>query len=124
MRRRASCGSRSCDFQALVLRLSSHHVAASRSGPSAAAIVDPDAGIAHGYVGVTLRTIDGLTLHGLPIKEGDPVMIRGIGGLTQTVPAARIESRERLTRSLMMSAEDLGMTSQDVADLIAFLRTR
>ncbi len=93
-------------------------------GTIAAAIVDPDAGIAHGYVGVTLHTIDGLTLHGLPIKEGDPVMIRGIGGLTQTVPAARIESRERLTRSLMMSAEDLGMTSQDVADLIAFLRTR
>jgi putative membrane-bound dehydrogenase-like protein len=90
----------------------------------AAAIVDPDAGIAHGYGGITLRTADGLTLQGLPIKEGDPLMVRGVGGVTQVVPAARVTSRERLTRSLMMSAEELGMSGQDVADLIAFLRTR
>ena len=90
----------------------------------ATAIVDPDAGIAHGYDATTIRTSDGLTIQGLVIKDGDPLMIRSMGGLTQIVPASRVKARERLRRSLMMSAGQLGMTAQDVADLIAFLRTR
>ena len=88
----------------------------------AAAIVDPDAGIAHGYAGTTIRTRDGLTIEGLLIKEGDPLMIRSMGGVTQIVPADRVQSRERLNRSLMLSAAQLGMNAQDVADVIAFLR--
>lgn len=90
----------------------------------AAAIVDPDAGIAHGYGAVTVRTKEGQTIQGLVIKDGDPLMVRSMGGLTQVIPQARIRTRERLPRSLMMSAADLGMSAQDVADLIAYLRTR
>ncbi len=89
----------------------------------AAAIVDPDAGIAHGYAGTTLRTKDGLTIQGLLIKEGDPLMIRSMGGTTQVVPADRVKQRERLNRSLMIGAAELGMSAQDVADVIAYLRT-
>jgi putative heme-binding domain-containing protein len=88
----------------------------------AAAIVDPDAGIAHGYGATTIRTREGQTIQGLIIKEGDPLMIRSMGGVTQVVPVARVKARERLPRSLMMSAAQLGMTAQDVADVIAFLR--
>ncbi len=88
----------------------------------AAAIVDPDAGIAHGYAGTTIRTTDGLTIEGLLIKEGDPLMIRSMGNLTQMVPLARVRSRERLSRSLMIDAAQLGMDAQDVADVIAFLK--
>jgi putative heme-binding domain-containing protein len=90
----------------------------------ATAIVDPDAGIAHGYAGTTILTKDGLTIQGLLIKEGDPLMIRSMGGVTQVVPADRVKARERLSRSLMIGAAQLGMTAQDVADVIAFLRTR
>jgi len=89
----------------------------------AAAIVDPDAGIAHGYAGTTIRTTDGLTIEGLLIKEGDPLMIRSMGNLTQMVPLARVRSRERLSRSLMIDAAQLGMNAQDVADVIAFLKS-
>jgi putative heme-binding domain-containing protein len=88
----------------------------------ATAIVDPDAGIAHGYAGTAIRTMDGLTIEGLLIKEGDPLMIRSMGNVTQVVPAARVKARERLPRSLMLSAAQLGMTAQDVADVIAFLK--
>ena len=88
----------------------------------ASAIVDPDAGIAHGYAGTTIRTTDGLTIQGLLIKEGDPLMIRSMGNVTQVVPAARVKARERLPRSLMLDAAQLGMTAQDVADVIAFLK--
>ncbi|BCS35424.1 hypothetical protein TBR22_A46510 [Luteitalea sp. TBR-22] len=88
----------------------------------ATAIVDPDAGIAHGYGAVTVRTNDGVTIQGLVIKEGDPLMLRSMGGVTQIVPAARVKSRERMRRSLMMDAAQLGMSAQDVADVIAYLR--
>lgn len=90
----------------------------------AAALVDPDAGIAHGYAAVSVQTREGQTIQGLVIKDGDPLMVRSMGGLTQVIPQARIKARARLPRSLMMSAADLGMTPQDVADLIAYLRTR
>jgi putative heme-binding domain-containing protein len=90
----------------------------------ATAILQPDAEIAHGYNGTTLRTTDGLTIQGLLIKEGDPLMMRSMGGVTQIVPASRVSARERMTRSLMMGAGQLGLSAQDVADLIAFLRTR
>ena len=83
----------------------------------------PDAGIAHGYAGTTIRTTDGLTIQGLLIKEGDPLMIRSMGNLTQVVPLSRVKARERLDRSLMIDAGQLGMNAQDVADVIAFLKS-
>jgi putative heme-binding domain-containing protein len=88
----------------------------------ARAIVTPSAEIAQGYDATELKTTDGLTIQGLLIKEGDPLMIRSQGGFTQIVPANRVQGRRRMTESLMLSAAQLGLTAQDVADLIAFLR--
>ncbi len=88
----------------------------------ATAVVDPDAGIAHGYAATTIRTKEGQTLQGLVIKEGDPLMVRSMGGVTQIVPLARVRSRERMNGSLMPGAALLGMTAQDAADVVAFLR--
>ena len=62
----------------------------------ATAIVEPDADIAHGYEGTELRTTDGLTIQGVLIKEGDPLMMRSMGGVTQIVPADRVDSRRRV----------------------------
>jgi putative heme-binding domain-containing protein len=88
----------------------------------ATAIVRPGAEIAHGYEGVELKTKDGLTIQGVLMKEGDPMMMRSMGGITQIIPADRVASRRRMPGSLMMSAAQLGLTAQDVADLAAFLR--
>jgi len=88
----------------------------------ARAIVRPNAEVAQGYDGVELRTKDGLTIQGLLIKEGDPLMMRSMGGVTQIIPANRVASRRRMSESLMMSGAQLGLTAQDVADLVAFLR--
>jgi putative membrane-bound dehydrogenase-like protein len=88
----------------------------------ATALVRPNAEIAQGYDGTELRTKDGLTIQGLLIKQGDPLMMRSMGGITQIIPADRVASRRRLPESLMMSAAQLGLTAQDVADLVAFLR--
>jgi putative membrane-bound dehydrogenase-like protein len=88
----------------------------------ARAIVRPNAEVAQGYDGVEVKTKDGLTIQGLLIKEGDPLMMRSMGGVTQIIPANRVASRRRMSESLMMSAAQLGLTAQDVADLVAFLR--
>jgi putative heme-binding domain-containing protein len=56
-------------------------------------------------------------------KQGDPLMMRSMGGVTQIIPADRVAGRRRMSESLMMSAAQLGLTAQDVADLIAFLRS-
>ena len=52
----------------------------------ATAIVRPDAEIAQGYDGTEIATKDGLTIQGLLIKEGDPLMMRN-GRVTQIIPA-------------------------------------
>ena len=89
----------------------------------ATALIRPSAEIALGYEGMELRTKDGLTIQGVMVKEGDPLMIRNMGGGTQIVPANRVANRRRMKESLMMSAAQLGLTAQDVADLVAFLRS-
>ena len=89
----------------------------------ATALVNPNAEIAFGYDGTELRTKDNVTIQGVLIKQGDPVMIRSMGNITQVIPADRITGRRRMKESLMMSAAQLGLTAQDVADLIAFLRS-
>jgi len=89
----------------------------------ARAIVRPSAEIAQGYDGTEIRTTDGLVIQGLLIKQGDPLMMRSHGGVTQIIPAKRVADRpRRMTESLMMSPSSMGLTAQDVADLIAFLR--
>src|SRR5207247_1568367 len=88
----------------------------------ARALVLPSAEIAQGYEGTEVKTKDGLTIEGVLIKDGDPLMIRSMGGVTQIIPADRVGSRRRLPGSLMMSAAQLGLTAQDVADIVAFLR--
>jgi putative membrane-bound dehydrogenase-like protein len=87
----------------------------------ARAIVQPSADIAQGYDGTELRTTDGLVIQGLLIKQGDPLMMRSRGGFTQIIPANRVANRRRMNESLMLSAAQLGLRAQEVADLIAFL---
>ena len=56
----------------------------------ATAIVHPNAEIALGYEGTELKTKDGLTIQGVLIKQGDPLMMRSMGGITQIIPADRV----------------------------------
>ena len=88
----------------------------------ARAIVLPSAEIAQGYEAMEIKTKDAVTIQGILIKEGDPLMMRSMGGLTQVIPADRVGTRRRIQGSLMIGAAQLGLTAQDVADLVAFLR--
>ena len=88
----------------------------------ATAIVNPNAEIAFGYEGTELKMKDGLTIQGVLIKQSDPLMMRSMGGVTQIIPNDRVATRQRMKQSLMMNAAQLGLTAQDVADLVAFLQ--
>ena len=87
-------------------------------------IVNPSADIALGFEGVTLKLKDGGMIDGRLQSANDPTVITSTGGITQLVPKERIAGRsEKMTRSLMMSGEQLGLSAQDVADVAAFLAT-
>ena len=86
------------------------------------AIVNPSEDIAHGYEGWELVLRDGRRIDGIILADGDPTIIQSMGGLTQMVPASLIQQRRWFGRSLMMGAEQLGLTAQQVADIAAYLR--
>jgi putative membrane-bound dehydrogenase-like protein len=85
------------------------------------AIVDPSRDIAHGYDGAELTLTDGKKIHGIVLSNGDPVIVQSTGGAIQMIPRARIQQRQRLDRSLMLSADQLGLTAQQIADIAAYL---
>lgn len=89
----------------------------------ARAIVDPSADIAHGFEGTAIHLKDGKWIDGQIVADGDPVVIRSTGGMTQKVPKSQISGRKAMDRSLMLGADQLGLTAQDVADIIAWMKT-
>ena len=87
------------------------------------AIANPSAEIAHGFEGSEVKTKDGLTITGMVLSSGDPLIIKCMGGLVQTVPRARIKSVTKMTRSLMYQPEQLGLNAQMIADIVAYLKS-
>ena len=88
----------------------------------ARSIIDPSADISHGFDGAELVTKDGKTINGLLIQEGNPLIIVSMGGITQILPKNKIAENRKMTRSMMLSAAQLALTEQDVADLVAYLK--
>jgi putative heme-binding domain-containing protein len=87
------------------------------------AIVNPSADIALGYEGTTLKLKAGGRIDGRLQSNNDPVVITSTGGVTQLVPKDRISGQSKMTRSLMMSGQLLGLNAQEVADVAAYLAT-
>ena len=90
------------------------------------AIVNPSAEISHGFEGVQVALRDGGQVHGILHSSGDPLIVQSMGGLTQMIPMSKTRGGrpQPLGRSLMLSAEQLGLTAQDVADIAAYLKTQ
>ncbi len=87
------------------------------------AVVDPTADIAHGYEGQTVVTNDGKVIDGMLLSQGDPIIIRSQGGITQMIPKTAIQSDQPLRRSLMLSADQMGLGAQQIADIVAYLKS-
>lgn len=87
------------------------------------AILNPSSDISHGYDGMELKTKDGLTIIGMVVANGDPVVMKCVGGVIQRVPKSRVASLRPLGRSLMYEPSQLGLDAQKVADIVAYLKS-
>lgn len=85
-------------------------------------IIEPNSDIAHGYSGNEILLKDGRRIHGILLKESDPYIILSMGGVQQIVPGDQVKNVRRLRHSLMMSGAQLGLTAQDLADVVAYLK--
>ncbi len=88
----------------------------------ARSIVDPSYDVSHGYEGTTLTLKDGKRIDGRIISDHDSIVIQSTGGVSQKVPKNQVANRGKLDRSLMLSADQLGMTAQDVADVVEWMK--
>lgn len=86
------------------------------------AIAEPSASISHGFEGTEIKTKDGLTITGMIVSDGDTVIIKCMGGLLQTIPKSKIQSRQAMKVSLMYQPQQLGLDAQAIADIAAFLK--
>ncbi len=87
------------------------------------AIANPNADISHGFEGSEVKTKDGITISGMILSSGDPLIIKCMGGLVQTVPKDRIASVKKMDRSLMYAPSMLGLDAQKIADILAWLKS-
>lgn len=88
----------------------------------ATAIIHPNEGIAHGFEGTEIVTKDGHTIQGFSLFAGGSSILKVMGGGELSVSRKDIKSSEPLEKSLMMSAGQLGLANQDVADIAAYLK--
>lgn len=88
------------------------------------AILQPDAGIAHGYSPVQVTTSDGSVIYGFLMAENEAtVVVKDSNGRRHVIDQSRIEDRRSLELSLMPGPDQLELTEQEVADLAEFLMT-
>jgi putative membrane-bound dehydrogenase-like protein len=85
------------------------------------AILNPSAGIAHGYDGWMLTTADGRRLTGFVLAEGDTVLFKDSQAERHVFSADDIVDRHALTLSIMPEGVALGLEPSELADLMAFL---
>ena len=88
---------------------------------STVATISASKDISHGFDGSRVVLADGATIDGIVLANGDPLIIKSMGGLTQTIPKAKVKSVNKLGRSLMFPPEMLGLDAQGVADIAAYL---
>ena len=86
------------------------------------AILHPSKAIAHGFDAWLVETKDGLLETGFLLADGDPVVLKDTSGKRHVLAADEVESRTKQTVSTMPDGVALGLSAQDLADLLEFLR--
>ena len=84
-------------------------------------IIDPSASIAQGFEGVQVITTNGKVFSGLILSEGDPLILKDQNGNRITIAADDIDIREKMKVSLMPKIDNLGLSGQELADVVEHL---
>ncbi len=94
-------------------------------GPEALldAMLNPSAGIAFGYETWLVETKDEELYTGFIVRDGDEVVLRDTTGRRHSIPKDEIAARARQTVSAMPDGVALGLAPQEIADVLALLRS-
>jgi putative heme-binding domain-containing protein len=85
-------------------------------------VFDPSLVIGPGYQATTIATADGRVLTGLLAEDGkDRVVLKIQGGKIETIPREQVEEIKTAEVSLMPEEIEKQLSTQEVADLFAFL---
>jgi putative membrane-bound dehydrogenase-like protein len=85
------------------------------------AIVNPSAGLVFGYEAWLITLKDNDSAFGFLQADGEQVVIKELSGQTRAIVANNIAKREKQVQSVMPAPDMLGMSEQDLANLLAFL---
>jgi len=85
-------------------------------------ILEPSAELSHGFEGTELTVKGDKRIQGFIQAEGDPVVIRAFGGQDVVISKADIQSRKKMKTSLMPPASRLGLTAQQLRDVVEYLK--
>jgi putative heme-binding domain-containing protein len=88
------------------------------------AIVNPSAAIVFGYEAWLVNTKDGESLYGFLISQNQQsIVLKDIAGQKHTIAIAKISSRQKQEKSLMPDPASNGLSEQDLADIVAYLKS-
>jgi putative heme-binding domain-containing protein len=85
------------------------------------AILNPSAALAFGFETVLLRTKEDQVYSGIVLADGDEIVLKEASGEQRTILASRVASRKPLETSLMPDNLTLGLTAQELADVVELL---
>ncbi|GEO09675.1 PVC-type heme-binding CxxCH protein [Segetibacter aerophilus] len=87
------------------------------------AIINPSAAIVFGYDGWLVNTKDGSSLFGFLVSENNQAMVlKDLSGQRHTIPLGEITKKQKQDKSLMPDPVNNGLTEQNLADIVAYLR--
>ena len=85
-------------------------------------ILDPDREVAPNFVAWTVETKEGVSVTGLLARESDSaVTLKIAGGAEEVFPRARLARLVPTGRSLMPEGLESGLTTEDIAALLAWV---
>jgi putative heme-binding domain-containing protein len=87
------------------------------------AIINPSAGIVFGYEPWLLKTTGGKSLYGFVVADGETVVVKDMAGKQHAIQKDKIQSRKKMTGSLMPGPETLNLDEQKLADVTEYLLT-
>lgn len=84
-------------------------------------ILNPSAVIAAGYEPWLIETKDGETYSGFVVSDGDTLTLKEPTGTVRGIPSKQIASRQQQKLSLMPDNISLGLTPDELVDLVEYL---
>ena len=87
-------------------------------------ILDPNREVAPNFVNYNVATVQGRVISGIIAEESaNAIVVKRAEGATDVIPRDQIEQVKSTGVSLMPEGLEKGLSAQDLADLIAFVRS-